>query len=96
MIHVAPDLADVLDIVRSQIADGASLTQDVQVGPDSRADLTPGWDSIAMVNILFKAEEVFGVEFTSLQMEQVRSVPDLLAAIAEARRAMRSVRSAVG
>jgi acyl carrier protein len=49
-----------------------------------------------MVNILFKAEEVFGVEFTSLQMEQVRSVPDLLAAIAEARRAMRSVRSAVG
>jgi acyl carrier protein len=90
------DLADVLDIVRTQIADGDGRLQDVRVGPDSRADLTPGWDSIAMVNILFRAEEVFDVEFTSLQMEQVRSVADLLAAIAEARRARRSVRSAAG
>ncbi len=49
-----------------------------------------------MVNILFKAEEVFGVELTSLQMEQVRGVADLLAAIAKARRPKRFARSAAG
>jgi acyl carrier protein len=87
------DLACVLEIVRSQIAEGAALPRDVQVGPDSRAGSTPGWDSISMVNILFKAEEVFGVEFTSQQMEQVRGVADLRAAIAWAQRARRSAQS---
>jgi acyl carrier protein len=94
MSYADADLAEVLEIVRTQISDGDGHLKDVQVGPHSRADLTPGWDSIAMVNILFRAEEVFDVEFTSLQMEQVRSVADLLAAIAEARWARRSVRSA--
>jgi acyl carrier protein len=96
MSLIDADIPHVLDIVRIQIAEGRGSSPDVQVGLDSRADQTPGWDSIAMVNILFKAEEVFDIEFTSLQMEQVRSVADLCAAIAEARRARRAVRSAAG
>ncbi len=96
MSHADADLAQVLDIVCTQIAEGGGSLQGIQLGPDSRADQTPGWDSIAMVNILFETEEVFDIEFTSLQMEQVRSVADLCAAIAEARLVRRSLLSAAG
>jgi acyl carrier protein len=37
----------------------------------------PGWDSFAHVNSLFAIEERFGVQFSTREFGQIRSVGDL-------------------
>jgi acyl carrier protein len=68
-------LSRVLAIVREAVAPGA------EVGPDSLAREVRGWDSGAMVQILFDLEEAFGFTLTSQEMEGVDGVPDLLALV---------------
>ena len=74
-------LDQVLEIVRAQVAGAADTSLDATT---QAADLR-GWDSVAMVNVLFEMEERFGVEFTSRQMERADGVPSLLQILAEAR-----------
>ncbi len=76
---MSADLEPVLQIVR------AHLPPSSRVDAASRAAGVSGWDSVAMVDILFAVEEAFGVEFSSLQMERADGVPALLALLAEAR-----------
>jgi acyl carrier protein len=49
-----------------------------ELGPDTLAADVAGWDSGAMVNILFAVEDAFGVVFTSAEMDRVRGLGDLL------------------
>jgi acyl carrier protein len=74
------DLDRLLAIVRDQLCAVAGA-----IGPSTRAADIRGWDSVAMVNILFALEETFGVEFTSLQMEQADGIASLRRILREAR-----------
>jgi len=74
------DLDRLLDLVRENVG-----TQAKALGPFTRAAQVRGWDSVAMVNVLFAMEEAFGVEFNSAQMERADGVPTLLKLLHEAR-----------
>jgi acyl carrier protein len=76
---VAPGLEKLLALVGAQIGRSGAV-----VGPDSLAADMVGWNSMAMVNILFAVEDAYGVEFTSEQMERVDGVPSLVDILAEA------------
>jgi acyl carrier protein len=76
------DLERVLVLVREHVGPHAG-----KLGPSTRAADVRGWDSVAMVNLLFALEETFGVEFTSAQMERANGVPMLLKLLQETRSA---------
>lgn len=75
----APELARFLTLVGDQIGKAGAV-----IGPNTLAADVVGWNSMAMVNILFAVEDAYGVEFTSEQMERVDGVPTLLTLLAEA------------
>jgi acyl carrier protein len=76
---LTPALAKLLTLVGGQIGKSGAV-----VGAQTLAADVPGWNSMAMVNILFAVEDAYGVEFTSAQMERVDGVPTLLQILAEA------------
>lgn len=76
---MSAELEQMLQIVRAHVPASS------HVEAASRVADVAGWDSVAMVDVLFAVEETFGVEFTSLQMERADGVPSLLALLAEAR-----------
>ncbi len=78
-LAVAPGLERLLALVGAQIGGSGAV-----VDPDTQAADVAGWNSMAMVNILFAVEEAYGVEFTSEQMERVNGVPSLLDILTEA------------
>jgi hypothetical protein len=78
-VVVSAELARFLSVVGKEIGKSGAM-----VGPASLAADIVGWNSAAMVNILFAVEDAYGVEFTSEQMERVDGVPILLAIFAEA------------
>jgi acyl carrier protein len=55
---------------------------DMQVTPETTADMVPGWDSMAQVKLLLTVEEEFSIHFSSREMDQLRNVGDLINAIA--------------
>jgi acyl carrier protein len=76
---MSAELDQMLAIVRAHVPAAS------RVGAASRATEVAGWDSVAMVDILFAVEEAFGIEFSSTQMERADGVPSLLALLTEAR-----------
>ncbi len=78
-LAVAPGLERLLAIVGAQIGRSGGV-----VGPDTLAADVAGWNSMAMVDILFAVEDAYGVEFTSEQMERVDGVPSLVDILIEA------------
>lgn len=73
-----PGMDRLLALVAEHVGDG------VRLSPSSLAAEVKGWNSMAMVNILFAVEDVYGVEFTSQQMERVDGVPSLIAVMTDA------------
>lgn len=77
----------------SQIADGELITQIREtiastlqkpleiVGPQAEQDDVEGWDSLGQLNIIMELEERFGVSFTTEQVIQMRSVPQIATTI---------------
>lgn len=45
-----------------------------QINDDSDQDSLPGWDSLAMVNLVMELETVFNVSFELLEIAEFRSV----------------------
>ena len=41
---------------------------DLVIGDDTTADDIPGWDSVMHINVMYRIEEAFGVEFTDQQL----------------------------
>jgi acyl carrier protein len=55
--------------------------ENLQVTPETNAKMVPGWDSMAQVKVLMAIEEEFGVHFSSREMDRLRNVGDLVAAV---------------
>jgi acyl carrier protein len=58
---------------------------DLDVTAETNAKSVPGWDSMAQVKVLMAVEEEFDVRFSSREMDKLRNVGDLVAAVARHR-----------
>jgi acyl carrier protein len=54
---------------------------DMSVTPETTAVMVPGWDSAAQIKLLLAVEEEFSIHFSAREMDQLRHVGDLIAAI---------------
>lgn len=68
--------AQVQDLVRD-VLDQPELS----LTPTTVARDVPGWDSIAMVNIILQAQKTFGIRFKSTEIDQLNNVGDFVARI---------------
>lgn len=70
---MASDLSRLQDILRDQL-DLPALS----VTEQTRSDDIDGWDSLATIRIVVAVEEAFGVTFDAAEIENIKSVGDLL------------------
>jgi acyl carrier protein len=70
-------MSKMTDILRDIFED-----PDLAVTPETNAKSVPGWDSMAQVKVLMAVEEEFDVRFSSREMDKLRNVGDLVAAVA--------------
>jgi len=70
-------LTEITALLRD-VFDDPALT----VSPATTAKDVPGWDSMKQVMILLAVEEKFEIEFTTREMDGLRNVGDLVAAVA--------------
>ncbi len=60
----------------------ANLNQpSLQIGPRTRAEDVPGWDSIKMVDIVLDTEDAFAIRLSAEDIDALEDVGDLIAAI---------------
>ncbi len=59
------------DIVRQLLGDDNVVLAEAENWTD-----VPGWDSLAHVNLVFSAEQAFGVQFTDEELDSVTSIAD--------------------
>jgi len=52
---------------------------DLQLSPEMMTGDIPGWDSFRNVEILLACEETFAIRFRSKEIDQIRSIGDLIA-----------------
>ncbi len=50
--------------------------RDVEIKPELSAADVKGWDSFAQISIIVAAEEHFGMEFTSQELDSLKNVGD--------------------
>lgn len=50
----------------------------LEITPSYSTSGNPGWDSVAMVQILLAVESEFGVKFTTDEVARIKTVADLL------------------
>lgn len=53
--------------------------KDLQLAPEMMTGDIPGWDSFKNVEILLACEETFTIRFRSKEIDQIRSIADLIA-----------------
>jgi acyl carrier protein len=66
-------LTQLTDVFRDVFADDA-----IVVRPQTTADDIPDWDSMSQVTLAVEVEHRFGVKFKSAEMEELRSVRELI------------------
>jgi acyl carrier protein len=71
--HIMPELAE---IIRDLLEE-----PELVVLPETSAANVPSWDSMKHILILMAAQEKFGVQLTTREMDGLRNVGDLAAAI---------------
>jgi acyl carrier protein len=54
---------------------------DLNLTPETTADMIPQWDSMSQVTLAVEIEHRFNIRLKSAEMEQMRSVSDLMALI---------------
>ncbi|HYZ21668.1 MAG TPA: acyl carrier protein [Rhodopila sp.] len=70
--QVADIIRDVLDPLDDQ---------KLQIGPETTADQTEGWDSFNHINIVVATEQHFGLKFKTAEVESLRNVGELVTLI---------------
>ncbi len=75
-------LAELTDIFRTVFEDPA-----IELTPDMTADDLPCWDSMNHITLVVEAECRFGIQFQTSEIEELKSVGELLQLI-QARRAV--------
>lgn len=68
-----PVLAEVTDIFRDLLRDPA-----LELSAASTPDDVPGWDSMTHIALVVEAECRFGIQFHAGEIEELRSVGDLV------------------
>ena len=53
--------------------------KDLRLTPEMMTGDIPGWDSFKNVEILLACEEIFAIRFRSKEIDQIRSIGDLIA-----------------
>jgi acyl carrier protein len=53
----------------------------ITLSPGTTAADIPEWDSVNHINLTVAAENAFGIEFRSTELEELRNVGDLVATI---------------
>jgi acyl carrier protein len=53
----------------------------ITLSPETTAVDIPEWDSVNHINLTVAAENAFGIEFRSTELEELRNVGDLVATI---------------
>jgi acyl carrier protein len=53
----------------------------LQIGPSTKAEDIPAWDSLNHVRLLIRLEQLYGISFPVDEVEVVRNVGELLALI---------------
>jgi acyl carrier protein len=71
-------LADVADVIRDVVD-----LPDLAVNSQTTAETVEGWDSFNHINIVVAIEARFGIKFLTAEIEQLKSVGDLVALIEE-------------
>lgn len=71
-----PVFAGVQEIFRAQLNDPA-----IELRPEMRTGALDGWDSFANVEILLACEEKWNIRFKAAEIDELRSVGDLVRAI---------------
>jgi acyl carrier protein len=74
--NAAANLAKLQQIFRDELDDDKLV-----IAETTAPDDIDGWDSLANIRIVAAVENAFGFEFDVEQIEAVKSVADLLAAI---------------
>ena len=69
----SPVLAQITDIFRDLLGDPT-----LELSASSSPDDLPGWDSMTHIALVVEAECRFGVQFHTAEIEQLRTVGDLL------------------
>lgn len=54
-----------------------------ELNDDSSSDTIPGWDSLGMVNLVVELEQVFGVQFDLLEIEDFKNIGIIKSILAE-------------
>jgi len=72
--------ASLLDQVRQLVSDIFALPAE-RVGEDSSPETIAAWDSMQHLNLVLALEEKFNVQFTPEEMEQMRSVRQIVAMV---------------
>ena len=66
-------LAGLTDIFRSVFEDGT-----IELSPGMTPDDIPAWDSMTHITLIVEAESRFGVRFDAGEIEQLKSVGELI------------------
>jgi len=70
-------LESVAEIIRKVLS-----RPNLPISAESQARAVPGWDSLAMVDIIIAVQDHFGVEFETEELDRLRNVGDLVRSIA--------------
>jgi acyl carrier protein len=74
-----PDILARLQPIFRDVLDSSTL----QVARDDSAMTIDGWDSFAHINLIASVEDEFGVHFALGELEELRSVGDMVDLIAK-------------
>ena len=66
----------------TRIFNEAFFRDDIVLTHETSAETLEGWDSYRHVEILFAVEEDFGIKMSSIEIERLKNVGDLVALIA--------------
>jgi acyl carrier protein len=53
----------------------------LELTPETTAEMIPQWDSMSQVTLAVEIEQRFGIKLKAAEMEQMRSIKELLALI---------------
>jgi len=76
-MNETPIMSSLTNILRDVLED-----PDLIITPETSANEVPGWDSMKHILILMAVQDEFGIKLSTRELDRLRNVGDLAAAIA--------------
>lgn len=70
-----------MDLVQSKVISIVENLIKTKVDPNSSIDSVAGWDSLQHIQILFTIEDEFKMNFAQHELENMRSISDIVNAV---------------